>query len=87
MKSYVLAFSHICSCLKKGQDQPKVINFNNLGSTHLHTPMLHTKFQSHWSFGSGEEEFLDVFTICGHDGHLGSVTLTICIFFLFLCSH
>ena len=37
-------------------------------------PMLHTKFQSYCSTGSGEEEFLKVFTIYGHGGHIGNVT-------------
>ena len=32
--------------------------------------MLHTKFQGHRSIGSGEENFLKVFTIYGHGGHL-----------------
>ena len=35
--------------------------------------MLHTKFQGHGPFGSGEEDFL-VFTIYGHGGHFGHVT-------------
>ena len=43
--------------------------------------MLHTKFQGHWSIGSGEEEFFKVFTIYGHGGHLGHVTQLICIYF------
>ena len=38
--------------------------------------MLHTKPQSHWPFGSGEKEFLRVFTIYGRGGHLGHVTQT-----------
>ena len=29
--------------------------------------MLHTQPQGHWPFGSGEEDFLRVFTIYGHD--------------------
>ena len=33
--------------------------------------MLHTKFQGHQPFGSGEEDFLKLFTIYGHGGHLG----------------
>ena len=37
--------------------------------------MLHTKFQGHLPFGSGED-FLKVFTIYGHGGHLGHVTWT-----------
>ena len=44
--------------------------------------MLHTKFQSHQSIGSGEEDFLKVFTIYGHGGHLGHMTLLICIYFI-----
>ena len=36
--------------------------------------MLHTKPQGHWPFGSGEEDFLRVFTIYGCGGHLGQVT-------------
>ena len=37
-------------------------------------PMLHTKPQDHWPFGSGEEDFLRVFTIYERGGHLGHVT-------------
>ena len=36
--------------------------------------MLHTKFRENRPAGSGEEDFLVVFTICGRDGHLGHVT-------------
>ena len=43
--------------------------------------MLHTKFQGHWSIGSGEEDFFNVFTIYGHGGHVGHVTQLICINF------
>ena len=39
--------------------------------------MLHTKSQGHWLSGSAEEDFKRVFTIYGHDGHLGHVTKTI----------
>ena len=39
--------------------------------------MLHTKFRGNWPAGSGEEDFLKVFTIYGHGGHLGHVTWTI----------
>ena len=48
----------------------------------LHCLMLHAKFQSHRSSGSGEEDFLKVFTIYGHGGHLGHVTWTIYITFV-----
>ena len=34
--------------------------------------MLHTKFRENWPAGS--EDFLKVFTIYGHGGHLGHVT-------------
>ena len=43
--------------------------------------MLHTKFQGHWSIGSGEEDFFKVFTIYGHGIHVGHVTQLICINF------
>ena len=48
-------------------------------------PMLLTKFQGHWSTGSGEEDLknLKVFTIYGHGGHIGHVTLRVCTKFLF----
>ena len=36
--------------------------------------MLHTKFCENRPSGSGEEDFLRVFTIYGHGGHLGHVT-------------
>ena len=36
--------------------------------------MLHTKFHKNRPVGSGEEDFLVVFTIYGRGGHLGHVT-------------
>ena len=36
--------------------------------------MLHTKFPENRPDGSGEEDFLRVFTIYGHGCHLGHVT-------------
>ena len=36
--------------------------------------MLHTKFRENRPAGSGEEDFLRVFTINGCGGHLGHVT-------------
>ena len=42
--------------------------------------MLHARFQNHGPFGSGED-FLKVFAIYSHGGHLGHVTLTIYIAF------
>ena len=62
----------IWPCRKIGQDQPRVIIWANL--VVLKHPMMHTKIQGHWPFGSGEEDF---FTIYGHGGHLGHVTSTI----------
>ena len=41
--------------------------------------MLHAKFLRNRSTGSGEEDFLRVYTIYGHGGHLGHVTLTVYI--------
>ena len=38
--------------------------------------MLHTKFRENQPAGSGEEDFLRVFTIYGRGGHLGHVTQT-----------
>ena len=37
--------------------------------------MLHTKFHENQPAGSGEEDFLVVFTIYRRGGHLGHVTL------------
>ena len=39
--------------------------------------MLHARFQNLKPSGSGEEDFLKVFAIHSHGGHLGYVTLTI----------
>ena len=36
--------------------------------------MLHTKFRGNWPDGSGEEDFLMVFTIYGRGSYLGHVT-------------
>ena len=78
MTSYVLAFYHIWPYHKKGQDQPKVIICIFL--VVLRYLMLHSKFQGHRSINS-EEDFLRFFTIYGHGGHLGHLTLLICINF------
>ena len=43
--------------------------------------MLHAKFQDHRTSVSGEEDFLNVFTIYGRGGHLGHLTWTIYINF------
>ena len=45
--------------------------------------MLHTKFQGNPPVGSGEEDFLRVFTIYGDGGHLGHVTSIMSINFHF----
>ena len=47
----------------------------------LHCLMLHAKFQNHRLSGSGEEDFLKVFAIYSHGGHLGHVTWIIYINF------
>ena len=66
-------------CHNVGQGQPRLIICANLvGAT---SPMLHTKSQGHWPFGSREEDIQRVFTIYGHGGHLGHVTSTIGINF------
>ena len=36
--------------------------------------MLHTKFSENRPAGSGEDDFLRVFTLYWHGGHLGHVT-------------
>ena len=43
----------------------------------LHSHMLLTKFQNHRPSGSEEEDFLNIFAIYSHGGHLSHVTLTI----------
>ena len=37
--------------------------------------MLNTKFQGNWPSGSGDEDFLRVFTIYGHGSHLGQMNM------------
>ena len=46
--------------------------------------MLHTKFRENRLAGSGEEDFLLVFTIYGHGGHLDHATR---IWLSHFCSH
>ena len=46
--------------------------------------MLQTKIGENLHAGSGEEDFLRVFTIYGHVGHLGHVTSIMLINFYFL---
>ena len=45
----------IWPCRKIGQGQPRVIIWANL--VVLKHPMMHTKIQGHWPFGSGEEDY------------------------------
>ena len=47
----------------------------------LESLMLYAKFQDRRPLGSGKEDFLKVFTIYGHGGHLGHVTCIIYIYF------
>ena len=46
--------------------------------------MLHNKFHGNQPAGSGEEDFLRVFTRYGHGGHLGHVTSIMSSDFYFL---
>ena len=46
--------------------------------------MLHTMFRGNRPAGSGEEDFLKVFTIYGRGGHLGHVTIIMSSDFHFL---
>ena len=46
--------------------------------------MIHTKFRGSLPAGSGKEDFLRVFTIYGHGGHLGHVTRIMLTNFHFL---
>ena len=59
-------------CRKIGQGHPRVIILSNYDG--LKSPMLHIKFRGNRPTGSGEEDFLRVFTIYGRGGHLGHVT-------------
>ena len=46
--------------------------------------MLYTKYRANRPAGSGEEDFLRVFTIYGRGGHLGHVTRIMLTNFHFL---
>ena len=46
--------------------------------------MLHYKFHGNQPAGSGEEDFIRVFTIYGHGGHLGHMTSIMSSDFYFL---
>ena len=43
----------------------------------LHSLMLHAKFQNHRPPGSEKEDFVKIFVIYSHGGHLSHVTITI----------
>ena len=67
------------TCRKIGQGHPRVMIYINF--VELLFLILHAKFQNHWPSGSGVEDFLKVFVIYSHGGHIGLVTLTIYINF------
>ena len=71
--------NQIWPCRKIEQGQLRIIIWANL--VVLEHPMMHTKFQVHWPFGSREEDFLKYFTIYG--SHLGHVTRTVWANFMF----
>ena len=64
-----------------GHGHSKVINYINYDGQE--SPIIHTKFRENRPAGSGED-FLRVFTIYGHSGHLGHVTSTMSSDFHFL---
>ena len=66
-------------CHKIGQGHLKVMIYKNF--VELQSLMLHAKLQNHRPSGSGVEDFLKVFAIYSHGGHLGHVTVTIYINF------
>ena len=66
-------------CHKIGHGHPKVMIY--ISFVELLSLKLHVKFQNHRPSGSGEEDFLKVFAIYSHGGHLGHVTLAIYINF------
>ena len=48
------------SSYKIGQDQPRVIIYENFEK--LESPILHARFQDHRASGSGEEDFYRFYT-------------------------
>ena len=60
---------------KNDQGQPRFIICANLVGPK--SPMLYTKSQGHWPFGSRVEDIYRVFTLYGHVHHLGDVTINI----------
>ena len=61
------------------QGHPRVMIYINF--VELLSLMLNAKFQKHRPSGSGGEDFLKVFAIYSHGGHLGHVTWIIYINF------
>ena len=61
-----------CLCRKIGQGHPRVMIY-----IYCRPPLLYAKFQNHWPPGSDEEDFLKIFVIYSHGGHLGHVTMTL----------
>ena len=64
-----------------GQGQLRVIIYINF--VELENILLHAKFHGHRTISSVGKIFLKVFTINKHGGHLGHVTCTIYISFIF----
>ena len=63
----------IWPCRKIGQGLPRAIIWTNYDGPKA--PVLHTKPQGHWPFGSGDDVWM-LFTKYGHGGHLGHVNQT-----------
>ena len=67
--------NQIWPCCNKDQGQHRFIICSNLvGPT---SPVLYTKSQGHWPFGSRVEDIERDFTLYGHGRHLGDVTINI----------
>ena len=64
-----------------GQGQLRVIIY--IMFVELEYIMSHAKFHDHRTISSVGEDYIKVFTIYGHSGHLSNVTWTIYINFLF----
>ena len=64
---YFFPYTSLCDQIwplhKMGQGQPRVIIWTTL--VVLPYTMLQTKFQGHWSIGSGEEDFLSFIPYMG----------------------
>ena len=73
-KSTVFTFSNRKAEVTKFDLAIKVTSGSSSNYVGLESLMLHTKFRGNHPAGSGEEDFLMVFTIYGRGGHLGHVT-------------